>query len=111
VYRENIGAALEQGIEASPVATAIRDLLHDVTAGDVSGKWSGSPKQLLDVLATYAGEVVHTKKWPNSAKRLGDQLTRDQPTLQAVGIEMKRGKSNGNRFVRLRRTDSEVLAP
>ena len=68
------------------------------------GPFEGAAKSLLDKLATYAGEAVHAKGWPD-APRLSKELTKIAPNLRAVGIDFARDKRNGRRVLLLNRCE------
>lgn len=89
LYEENRTHSVARGLEASPVATAIRGMV-DAHQGQGSIVFNGTMKKLLDSLVShrYEGET-----WPKSARGLGDALRRQSPALSAVGIHIDIGKA------------------
>lgn len=84
---------LERTLEASPVATAIRDWAEK-RPGEVmekpAGKW-------LDTLS--AVKPLGTDSWPRSAKGLGDAMRRAAPALRQLGIDCECLGNVGGRVV------------
>jgi hypothetical protein len=59
-HTQNQDEAVEKGIDASPIGAAIMMLMADKV------KWTGTPTELLKVLAGIAGESQsRTKAWPH----------------------------------------------
>jgi hypothetical protein len=80
-YTGNRGEANEITLEASPIASAVREL-----AG--SG-FEGIAAELLERLAEIAGEAATRRNaWPGSSRALSGELRRIAPNLRAVGIEV-----------------------
>lgn len=82
---------LERTLDASPVATAIRDWaeIHPGEMRDMSAK------QWLSLLNDY--KPLGCDSWPRSAKGLGDAMRRAAPALRQLGIECKcLGKIGGS---------------
>ncbi len=71
---------LERTLEASPVATAIRDWA-ETNPGEVTEKPAG---EWLATLDDY--KPRGTDSWPRSAKGLGDAMRRAAPALRQLGI-------------------------
>ncbi|WP_373182414.1 hypothetical protein [Halomonas campaniensis] len=74
---------LERTLEASPVATAIRDWA-EIHPGEVRDE---PAKQWLSILTDY--KPLGCDTWPRSAKGLGDAMRRAAPALRQLGIECK----------------------
>ena len=74
---------LERTLEASPVATAIRDWA-EIHPGEVRDE---PAKRWLEILTDYKPQGTDT--WPRSAKGLGDAMRRAAPALRQLGIECK----------------------
>jgi len=74
---------LERTLEASPVATAIRDWA-EIHPGEVRDE---PAKRWLEILIDYKPQGSDT--WPRSAKGLGDAMRRAAPALRQLGIECK----------------------
>ncbi|TAM55769.1 MAG: hypothetical protein EPN50_10570 [Chloroflexota bacterium] len=81
-YARNRASGHELALEASSLASPIRDLI-------AAGPWEGTAAALLDRLAVLAGDAVARRKdWPAAPHRLSGQLRRLAPDLRAVGIEV-----------------------
>jgi hypothetical protein len=90
--------AVIDGIEASPVGSALLDLLTD------KEEWAGSPTALLRELELIAGNSAKSKAWPQSQKGLKNVLQRLAPSFRKIGITIDRGKDGcGNRFYKIYR--------
>lgn len=92
------------GIEGDAVASAIVRLL-DASAAP----WTGTHGELLEALNRRRGECESPPKgWPRNARALSGRLTRAQPNLRKIGIEIDRDREagTGSRRVTLsRRTE------
>ena len=96
-YYANRGAAHEMAVDSDPVAIAVRDLM----AG-IDEPWEGRPTDLLEKLASVAGESVSKRKdWPSAANTLSNRLERLAPNLRALGITVERGRKGTARTIRL----------
>ena len=97
-YADNRADAVENVIEADPVATAIRALMNEK-----SDEWDGTASDLLTALSEIAGErVTKSKAWPGSARALSGRLRRAATFLRKIGIEvqnLKLGKSRTRTIV------------
>ena len=83
-YAGNRDAAVEDVIEADPVAVAVRELMKGQTA------WSGTASDLLKVLAEAVDErVAKSRSWPADARSLSNRLRRAATFLRKVGIEIE----------------------
>ncbi|MGZ8248387.1 hypothetical protein [Methylomagnum sp.] len=89
LYDENRTHSVARSLEASPVATAIQEMV-DAHQGQGSIVFSGTMKKLLESLATHREGA---ESWPKSPRGLGDVLRRQSPALSAVGIHIDIGKS------------------
>ena len=85
-YNRNIGFTNEQAIEASPVATAIIELMDQSAVW--TGKASGLKVALNDLIASRRelASMVYSKNWPKSPRALRDRLNEIEPNLKEVGI-------------------------
>ncbi len=82
-YDANRQNAVEIGLEASPVAEAVKDLMQ------VSPEWQGTATELLKALEDKTNKTVVTSRaWPKTPQRLSNTLRRLVPGLQAVGINI-----------------------
>jgi hypothetical protein len=93
-YRENIARMVDITLEASLVADAVRELMAS------RAEWEGTSKELLAALTTSVVEqVVKSKGWPLTPRKLSGRLRRDAAGLRRIGIEVVFGGE-----VRKRRT-------
>lgn len=87
LFESNRRDSVARGLDASPVATAIRELAEAETSPAV---FNGTMKRLLERLERYKSG---TEAWPKSPRGLGDVLRRQAPALKAVGIVVTIGKA------------------
>ena len=78
--------AVETGIDADPVASALLALVHE------ENEWSGTSTELLAVLDRRRGDARPPKRWPETAQAMGGRLTRAAPLLRAAGVEVGQGE-------------------
>lgn len=99
-YDDNREGAVEQVIEADPVASAVRMLVGQ------RGEWSGTASELLDVLGDLVGERTRRAKgWPANPRALSGRLRRAATFLRQLGIDitfLKEGRER-RRIVVIRR--------
>jgi hypothetical protein len=82
-YLGNRDNAVDDVIEADPVASAIRGMMQGRET------WSGTASELLIVLPRYADAgVPKTKSWPPTARSLGNRVRRAATFLRKVGIDI-----------------------
>ncbi len=82
-YCGNRDEAVENVIEADPVAAAVRAVMEERT------EWKGTATDLLGALAEAAGErVAKSKIWPASPRALSGRLRRAATFLRKIGIEI-----------------------
>jgi hypothetical protein len=98
-YHANRRSAVEDLIEADPVATRVREIMVDRRT------WTGSASDLLRAGANPPGHGLwngHTD-WPKSPRALAGRLRRAQTFLRAMGIEMTfaREGRTGTRMIRI----------
>ena len=93
-YCGNRDEAVENVIEADPVAAAVRAVMAERTEWT---EWTGTATDLLGALAEAAGErVAKLKTWPSSPRALSGRLRRAGTFLRKIGIEIdyvKEGRS------------------
>ncbi|MDR5899977.1 DNA-primase RepB domain-containing protein [Halomonas vilamensis] len=90
-FKEARQDGLERTLDASPVATAIRDWA-ETYPGEVQEK---TAKQWRALMENYRPQGCDT--WPRSDKGMGDALRRAAPALRQLGIECKcLGKIGGS---------------
>jgi hypothetical protein len=82
-YCDNRDDAVEDVIDADPVATGVRALMTRQTI------WTGTASDLLEVLGRLAGEsVTKSKTWPKGPGALSGRVRRTATFLRKVGIEV-----------------------
>jgi hypothetical protein len=96
-YCRNLNEAVDNVIDADPVAVAVRALMTTRTVR------TETASDLLGALAESAGErVTKAKTWPDSPRALPGRLRRAAPFLRKIGIEIS---------LRARRSCEEALDP
>jgi hypothetical protein len=82
-YCGNRDEAVEDVIEADPVAAAVRTLMTERTV------WTGTASDLLGALAEEVGDrIANSKTWPSTARALSGRLRRAATLLRKIGIEI-----------------------
>jgi hypothetical protein len=98
-YNANRCAAIENVIEADPVAARIRDIMAERTI------WTGNASDLLRIGADGSRDDVSRIDvgWPKSPRALAGRLRRAQTPLRALGIDVAFGREGraGTRIIRL----------
>jgi hypothetical protein len=86
-YCGNRDEAVEDVIDADPIAAAVRAMMAD------RPQWTGTASELLCVLAEAAGErITRSKAWPDSPRVLSGRLRRAATFLRKIGIEIGFGR-------------------
>ena len=98
-YQENIDEAVGLGLDASPIANSIVDLVTKPDMGWPPNCWKGEPSQLLSVLSQRV--EARPANWPKNARSLSSQLRRDAPALRKRGITIRIDKTNGRRLIEI----------
>ena len=98
-YDSNRRAAVEQVVEADPVAARIREMMAERSI------WIGNASDLMRASTDFSanGTARNRVGWPNSPRALAGRLRRAQTPLRALGIEItfsREGRS-GMRTIRL----------
>ncbi len=108
-YCCNRDKAVEDVIDANPVATAVRILMSERTV------WTGTASNLLDALVMVQGESkARSADWPRNPRSLSGVVRRVAPFLRKIGIEIKLGDREGkarNRIIRITAPDSGGREP
>ena len=109
-YNRNRDEAVEDVIEADPIASAIRTFMT------VRTEWTGTASDLLRDLASVIGERnARSKEWPGSARALSGRVRRAATFLRKVGIEIKypprRGRARDRIMCITVTADKEELEP
>jgi hypothetical protein len=89
-YSSNRRAAIENIVDADPVAALVREIMAD------KAPWSGSASDLLQIGANRSG-------WPKNPRALAGRLRRAQSFLRTLGIEIVFGREGrlGTRTIRI----------
>ena len=98
-YAANRRAAVEDAIDADPVAARVREIMAERSA------WAGSATDLLRAEADFAADGVSRSRpgWPNNPRALAGRLRRAQTALRTLGIEIafnREGRA-GRRIIRM----------
>jgi hypothetical protein len=101
-YAANRRGAIEDLIEADPVAARVREIMADRKG------WAGSASDLLRAGANRLSDGLsngHTD-WPKTPRALAGRLRRAQTFLRTLGIEMSfsREGRTGTRTIRISST-------
>jgi hypothetical protein len=107
-YSNNRDEAVEAGIDADPVAMAVRALVRSRTArtartgnpqDPVDGcVWAGTPTDLFQDLESIKDEMGYRGAgWPKGPPALSDRLRRAEPFLRKRGIEIIRVREGRER--------------
>src|SRR5262245_23979183 len=103
-YCGNRDEAVEDVIDADPVAAAVRAVLATRTV------WTGTASDLLGVLAEVADErVTKSKTWPDSPRALAGRLRRAATFLRKIGIEIGFGREGRARIRTIHITTTHAL--
>jgi hypothetical protein len=98
-YCDNRDEAVQDVLEADPVASAVRAMIKERT------EWMGTASALLGVLADIAGErVARAKTWPNGGRALSGRLRRAATFLRKIGIKISFEREDDRvrtRFIRI----------
>lgn len=98
-YGGNIATQVEECLEASPLAIAIRGLMNEQI------EWEGTPADLYSVLGNKTealGINIKGKDWPQSVVWLSRRLNEIRSNLRAVGIEINM-KHEKRRWIAIRK--------
>lgn len=97
-YRGNIRDAADVGLESSPIAVVLWELL---SKSSFDGPALGLLTTLNNFISVSADTARRHPKWPKSAQQLSAEIGRIEPNLRKMGIVVERGRNHGGRFVRL----------
>jgi hypothetical protein len=106
-HAANRRAAVEDAIDADPVAARVRELMAERSS------WAGSAADLLRVGADRSRAAISRESagWPKNPRALAGRLRRAQTFLRALGIEVvfTREGRGGSRVIRIHGT-AETIA-
>lgn len=91
-YCGNRDEAVEDVIDADPVAVGVRALMQAQT------EWTGTATELLGALGQVVGDrIVKSKTWPDNPRALGGRLRRAATFLRKIGIDISFEREGGAR--------------
>jgi hypothetical protein len=98
-YAPNRRVAIEDAIDAAPVAACVRELMAERSS------WVGSAADLLRASADHSRDGMGSDRtgWPQNPRALAGRLRRAQTSLRALGIEIaftREGRA-GSRIIRM----------
>jgi hypothetical protein len=104
-YNENRRGAVEDALEADPVAVCVRTIMAK------QAKWSGTASDLLHAAVGQHNLPGNGADWPKNPRALAGRLRRSQAFLRTLGIEItfKREGRDRNRLIRI--TSQTHLSP
>lgn len=101
VYTRNRAKAVAIAVEASPVVTAIVDLMEQY------GRWHGTATELYAELKRIVErddpDTLHSRSWPGSAQALTRSLNRISSELRAAGILLESQRTKRGAVISLSR--------
>jgi hypothetical protein len=107
-YRANRRAAVEDLIEADPIAARVRRLMASRST------WMGSASDLLRAVSELGGDYFSSGGigWPKNPRGLAGRLRRAQPFLRTMGVDIafsREGRA-GNRMIKIRTTVENTVS-
>jgi hypothetical protein len=97
-YDANRRRAVEDAIDADPVATWVRRIMAK------QPRWVGTASDLLDATVIDGNRLSgNIADWPKNPRALAGRLRRSQAFLRTLGIEIafKREGQEGNRIIKM----------
>jgi hypothetical protein len=93
-YDANRHRAVEDAIDADPVATCVRRIMAKQT------RWVGTASDLLNATVIGGNPIAD---WPKNPRALAGRLRRSQAFLRALGIKiaLRREGREGNRIIKM----------
>jgi hypothetical protein len=107
-YAANRKTAIEDIIDADPVAALVRDIMAE------RGSWTGSAAELWRAGAHRTSHDLLSERtgWPKNPRALAGGLRRAQTFLRALGIDIafsREGRA-GSRIIRIRATQENTVS-
>jgi hypothetical protein len=107
-YAANRRAAIEDIIDADPVAALVRDIMAE------RNSWTGSAAELWRAGAHRSSHDHLSERtgWPKNPRALAGRLRRAQTFLRALGIDIafsREGRA-GSRIIRIRETQENIVS-
>jgi hypothetical protein len=107
-YEDNRRVAIEDAIDADPVAACVRELMAE------RGSWAGSATDLLRMSANRgSGRIaIDLSGWPKSPRAIAGRLRRAQTFLRILGIEIRFSRigHSGSRLITIQATTRETVS-
>ena len=107
-FQANRRAAIEDFIDADPVAVWVRQIMANRST------WTGSASDLLRAGAALAGPGLPSgaAAWPKSPRELAGRLRRAQTFLRVLGIHIAFGREGraGTRVIRIRTRSENTVS-
>jgi hypothetical protein len=106
-YAANRRAAIENIVEADPIATCVRALMFDRTV------WTGTASDLLRLCAGHArADILSDTPWAKNPRALAGRLRRAQTFLRTLGIEItfSREGRTGTRMIRVSKSAENTVS-
>jgi len=107
-YQANRRAAIEELVDADPVAARVREIMANRST------WTGSASDLLCAGAALAGPGLPSgaAAWPKSPRELASRLRRAQTLLRVLGIHIAFGREGraGTRVIRIRTMSENTVS-
>jgi hypothetical protein len=98
-YEDNRRGAIDDAIDADPVAACVRELMAERSS------WAGHAADLLRVVADHSRDGIGRDRtgWPQNPRALAGRLRRAQTSLRALGIEIAFSREGhaGSRIIRI----------
>jgi hypothetical protein len=107
-YRGNRAAAVDLGIETSPVGPALVAMISTRL------HWCGTATELLEELSSdsWTDETTRRRRsWPQDPRALSGMLRRLAPDLRSTGIEVEFGREPGGGRRRTIRLEKSAVQP
>ena len=85
-YLNNRNEAIENIVDADPVAARVREIMADRV------QWTGSASDLLRIGINGCADTIARPRWPKNPRALAGRLRRAQTFLRSLGIEIVFGR-------------------
>ena len=107
-YEDNRRVAIEDAIDADPVAACVRELMAE------RGSWAGSATDLLRMSADRSGGGIAIDRagWPKGPRAIAGRLRRAQTFLRILGIDIRFSRigRSGSRLITIQATTRETVS-
>lgn len=104
VYGDNVAGQHEEALTNSVLGEALQAFLR------VRSEWSGTAKELLEVLTECTGDATaKAREWPKSPRAIGGMLRRLAPNLRVAGLYVAFTNPHGKRLITLTQATSAKI--